>query len=180
MSLSDEKKWMVDLKHALSGGIRKMPDALEAYVDKKLKRFYVTKKEHEQAKKQLIYELEKAKHQIRLLEAERASLITSSAESRHMIEELSGNARKLLELNCQLKELLENSQEIKQSRQSKQDVLKEEKYSFNEDKPAEDKSAENEDKNKEKKPENSDIVARSMRKIKTLKKSRNQAKNKKR
>ena len=164
MSLSDEKKWMVDLKQALSGGIRKMPDALEAYVDKKLKRFYVTKKEHEQTKKQLIYELEKAKHRIRLLEAERASLITSSAESRHLVEELSGNARKLLELNCQLKELLESSQKIKQS---KQDTFKEENYSFNED-----KSAENEDKNKEKKSESSDIVARSMRKIKNLKKSR--------
>lgn len=84
-------------------------DALEAYVDKKLGRFYITRKEHDEARRLYEYQLELARQRAIMAEMEKEAIRGSALESRRVVEELSDDAKKLLELNSQLKELLKQS-----------------------------------------------------------------------
>ncbi len=84
-------------------------DALEAYVDRKIGRFYVSRKEHDEVRRLYEYQLELARQRAIMAEMEKEAVIGSAHESRRVVEELSDDAKKLLELNNQLKELLKQS-----------------------------------------------------------------------
>lgn len=84
-------------------------DALEAYVDRKIGRFYVSRKEHDEVRRLYEYQLELARQRAIMAEMEKEAVIGSALESRHVVDELSDDAKKLLELNNQLKELLKQS-----------------------------------------------------------------------
>ncbi|MDP2749298.1 MAG: hypothetical protein Q8O89_00520 [Nanoarchaeota archaeon] len=82
---------------------------IEGFVDFKLNRFYVTRKEHNIMKKIYVHEIDKIKNQLNQHESEKENLLVSIADNRRIIDELSENAKRLLELNNQLKELIKNN-----------------------------------------------------------------------